>query len=76
MLLMPNDECYSADELLTTGQVAEILGRSIATVNRYALAGQLPVAAQANGRLYRRSDVDVLAASDRAAFAATIKERA
>jgi predicted site-specific integrase-resolvase len=76
MLRMPNDECSSPDELLTTLQVAEILGRSIATVNRYALAGQLPVAAQANGRLYRRRDVDLLAAADRAAFAAMIKERA
>jgi len=76
MLRMPNDECSSPDELLTTIQVAEILGRSIATVNRYALAGQLPVAAQANGRLYRRRDVDLLAAADRAAFAATIKEQA
>jgi excisionase family DNA binding protein len=48
----------SGADLLTTAEVAELVGKTIATVNRWAAAGLLPCAAQANGRLYRRRDVD------------------
>lgn len=43
--------------MLTTAEVAEMVGKTVATVNRWAAAGVLPCAAQANGRLYRRRDV-------------------
>lgn len=50
--------CASPDDLLTTADVAKLTGRNIATVNRWAANGLLPTAAQANGRLYRRSAVE------------------
>lgn len=37
-----------------------MVDRTIATVNRWALNGRLPVAAQANGRVFRRADVQQL----------------
>jgi hypothetical protein len=46
------------DDLLTTAQVALLTDRTIATVNRWAVSGRLPTAAQANGRVFRRSDVN------------------
>lgn len=46
------------DDLLTTADVAKLAGRTIATINRWAAAGRLQPAAQANGRVYRRGDVD------------------
>lgn len=63
------------DDLLTSAEVAEALDRPVATVNRWALEGRLPVAKKLPGRtganLYRRSDVEALlsvqpARSDRA----------
>ena len=57
-------------DLLTTAQVAEMTGLSVATVNRRADKGEIPVAAKAPGkrgaRLFRREDVEALA-SERAA---------
>ena len=57
-------------DLLTTAQVAELTGLSVATVNRRADRGEIPVAAKAPGkrgaRLFRREDVESLA-SERAA---------
>lgn len=50
--------CASPEDLLTTAQVADLAGRSIATVNRWAAAELLPAAAQANGRVFRRGDVE------------------
>lgn len=52
-------------DLLTTAQVAELTGLSVATVNRRADKGEIPVAAKAPGkrgaRLFRRADVESLA---------------
>lgn len=50
--------CASPDDLLTTAEVAQLTRKNIATVNRWAASGQLPTAAQANGRVFRRADVD------------------
>lgn len=51
-------------DLLTTAQVAELTGLSVATVNRRADKGEIPVAAKAPGkrgaRLFRREDVEAL----------------
>lgn len=51
--------------LVTTTQAAQILGKPIGTVNRWALTGRLVPAAQLPGRtgarLYRRADVEALA---------------
>ena len=58
--------CASPNDLLTTAQVAAMTGRNIATVNRWAANGQLPTAAQANGRVFRRSDVDTFIATRKA----------
>lgn len=61
----------AADDLLTTAQVATILERPIATVNRWAVEGKLPVAHKLPGRtganLYRRDDVDALVERRRSA---------
>jgi excisionase family DNA binding protein len=40
---------HRTSDLLTTAQVAERLGLSVPTVNRYALAGRLPVAQKLPG---------------------------
>lgn len=49
------------DNLLTTAEVAALLGVSVATVNRRADKGELPVAFQAHGlrgaRYFRREDI-------------------
>lgn len=49
-------------DLLTTAEVAVLLGKAIPTINRWAATGQLPVALRLPGRtganLFRRSDVE------------------
>jgi len=56
-----------AVHLITTAEAASILGRPIATVNRWALSGRLVPVTQLPGRtgarLYRRADVEALAKS-------------
>lgn len=51
--------------LLSTAQVAEILGTTVATVNRWVAAGKLPIAQQLPGRtgvrLYIPRDVEAFA---------------
>jgi DNA-binding transcriptional MerR regulator len=50
-------------ELLTTAQVAEATGRTVATINRWAEIGKLPRAMRVGGRganLYHRADVEAL----------------
>jgi predicted site-specific integrase-resolvase len=58
-------------DLISTAEAADILRANVATVNRWASSGVLAVAIQAPGRtgtrLYRRSDVEALAASRREA---------
>ena len=54
-------------DLITTREAAEILGTTVSTVNRWAQARDLTPAHEIEGRggirLYRRSDVEALAAS-------------
>jgi predicted site-specific integrase-resolvase len=54
------------DELIGTAEAAGILGKSLPTVKRYAMAGRLPVAVKMKGDtgayLFERADVDRLAA--------------
>ncbi len=54
----------SSTELLSTGEVAELLGTTVATVNRWAVTGKLPVAHKMPGRtgayLFARSDVEAV----------------
>lgn len=57
MLHMPARSCISDADLLTAAEVARMVDRTVATVNRWAATGRLTVAAQANGRVFRRSDV-------------------
>lgn len=49
-------------DLLTTAEAAEVLGVTVATINRWAVSGRLPVAHKLPGRtganLYRREDVE------------------
>ena len=56
------------DELLPTKAVAALLGRSVATINRWAQEGRLVPALEMPGdtgaRLYRRSDVEALLAPE------------
>lgn len=51
-------------DLVSTQEASDILGKSVATVNRLAANGSLAVAAQVSGirgaRFYRRSDVEAL----------------
>lgn len=51
-------------DLVSTREAADILGKSVATVNRLAANGELPVALSGHGlrgaRFYRRSDVEGL----------------
>lgn len=53
-------------DLLTSAQVAEILGKSVRTVNRMAKSGALPVAMkvgpQTGAYLFARADIERLAA--------------
>lgn len=48
-------------DLITTAEAADLLGRSVATVNRWADDGKLPHAHKIDGlrgpRLFRRDDV-------------------
>lgn len=52
------------DELLPTKAVAAMLGRSVATINRWAQEGRLVPAVEMPGdtgaRLFRRSDIEAL----------------
>jgi predicted site-specific integrase-resolvase len=52
------------DDLIPTALAAEIHGVDVATINRWARAGRLPVAikfpGKTGGNLYRRSDVEAL----------------
>jgi excisionase family DNA binding protein len=46
-------------ELLTTGQVADLVGVNRTTVHHWAKDGKLPIAGYANNiRLFNRADVD------------------
>lgn len=51
-------------DLLTTADVADIVGKSIPTVNRWASEGRLPFAHKLPGQrgayLFRRTDVEAL----------------
>lgn len=51
-------------DLLTTAQVAILLGKSVRTVNRMAESGALPIAMKVPGKtgayLFRPEDVDAL----------------
>lgn len=53
------------NDLISTAEAAAILGTTVSTVNRRAIAGQIPVAQQLPGmtgaRLFRRSVVTRLA---------------
>ncbi len=44
-------------DLLTTAQVAELTGASIATISRWARTGKLEPAATAKGHVFHRADV-------------------
>lgn len=58
-------------DLISTSEAARILGRPVATVNRWATEGRLAVALKLPGetgaRLYRRVDVEALATPSREA---------
>lgn len=76
---MSAPSCASGEDLLTTAQVAELANRTIATINRWAASGRLPTAAQANGRVFRRADVNQLLhelAHEAEARAAALREAA
>lgn len=53
---------HNGEQVLTTAEVAEQTGWSVATINRWADSGVLPVAVKAPGlrgaRMFRQSDVD------------------
>lgn len=53
------------DDLLTTGEVARLLGKAPRTIRGYIAAGRLPVARRVNPRLVlvRRGDVERLRVS-------------
>jgi DNA-binding transcriptional MerR regulator len=57
-----------ADDLLPTAEVAQLLGKSVATINRWATEGRLKPAVELPGetgaRLYLRSDVEALTTSE------------
>jgi len=60
-------------DLLSTAEVADLLGASVATVNRWAASGKLPVAHALPGirgaRLFARSDVLVILEAEAADLA-------
>lgn len=66
----------TAPDLIPTSEVAEIVGVSVATVNRWADSGRLRTAARAPGprgaRLFTRPDVTRLAKERRAEVAADL----
>lgn len=72
---MSEPSSTSPDDLLTTADVAELAGRSTATVSRWAQEGRLPVAAQARGRVFYRRDVDAFLTRLREADALVRKAR-
>ena len=55
-----------SDDLITTATAAGLLGKSVATVNRWAAEGRITPAVEMPGetgaRLYRRSDIEALLA--------------
>ncbi len=57
---------HNNDDLMSTREVADLRGVDVATVNRWAKRGVLPVAVKAHGpkgaNLYLRSDVEALLA--------------
>jgi predicted DNA-binding transcriptional regulator AlpA len=57
--------------IITSAEVARILGRSQSTVNRQAAAGELPTVGEVEGRtgprLFRRADIERMAAELKAA---------
>lgn len=59
-----------ADKLITTAEVAQVLGVSVKTVNQWASQGRLTVAQKLPGvrgaNLYRRSYIEALANKRRA----------
>jgi hypothetical protein len=61
---------HKGEALITTQQAAQILGWNVATVNKQAKAGRLPVALKVPGRtganLFRRDEIERLA-TERAA---------
>jgi predicted DNA-binding transcriptional regulator AlpA len=61
----------NGDELLTTAQVAELRGYTVAWINKLAASGRLPVAHKLPGRtgayLFRRDDVEAEASQQPAA---------
>lgn len=58
------DPLEAPDDLIPTAQAAAIHGVDVATINRWARAGRLPVAVKIPGKtganLYRRADVEAL----------------
>jgi len=63
---MPNRKQMLSHELMPTVEVAAFHQVSVATVNRWAKGGRLPVAVKVPGKrganLFRRSDVEALLA--------------
>lgn len=61
----------AADAYMSTAQVADMLNATVATVNRWAASGKLPVAMKLPGRtganLFRREDVEAFAKEGSAA---------
>lgn len=57
-------QTQTQDDLLTASAAARLLGRAAVTVRLYAAQGALPVAARSTTgvRLFRRADVEALAA--------------
>ena len=55
------------DELLSTAEAAALLGKSTATINRWADSGALPVAVKAPGlrgaRFFTRASVEAMASA-------------
>ena len=66
-----HNEAHTDNDLIPTVLAAEILGRSASTVNRMAASHRLPYAAKVpglrGGYLFRRADVERLAAERRTA---------
>lgn len=62
-------------DFLTTRQAADLIGCSVATVHRYEADGELPLAHKVDGlrgpKLFRRSDVEALAAERKPTEAAS-----
>lgn len=61
----------TTDDLITTAEAAAIKGTTVATINRWAASGRLPVAIKIPGRtganLFRRTDIENDATGDTAA---------